>query len=74
MPITDILVLAVIIAAFVAFGATLAWGDHQTRDITRESRRKALTRAEAMPLVRRTAYAERTGPEKSKMRDAAVQA
>lgn len=42
MPITDIVVLAFIIVAFLGFGAVLAWGDHQTRDITKESRAQAL--------------------------------
>ena len=33
MPITDALVLTAIVAAFVAFGVVLAWGQYQTRHI-----------------------------------------
>jgi len=33
MPITDALVLAAIIFAFLAFGVVLAWGEHQTRTL-----------------------------------------
>jgi hypothetical protein len=49
MPITDIIILASIIFYFVAFAAVVAWGDHQTRDITKASRTRALagTRAPA---------------------------
>jgi hypothetical protein len=49
MPITDIIILALIIFYFVAFAVVLAWGDHQTRDITKASRARALagTRAPA---------------------------
>jgi len=33
MPITDVLMLATIIFAFVAFAVVLAWGEHQTRQL-----------------------------------------
>ncbi|MGO9702881.1 MAG: hypothetical protein ACLPX7_26900 [Xanthobacteraceae bacterium] len=33
MPITDALILAAIVAAFVGFGVVLAWGEYQTRHI-----------------------------------------
>jgi hypothetical protein len=32
----DIIVLGAIIFAFVVFGLTLAWGEHQTRHLSRE--------------------------------------
>ncbi len=33
MPITDAVILTAIVAAFVAFGVILAWGEYQTRHI-----------------------------------------
>ncbi len=33
MPVTDAAVLTAIVAAFVAFGVVLAWGEYQTRNI-----------------------------------------
>ena len=44
MPITDIVILALIVFSFVAFAVVLAWGDHQTRDIAKASRARALAR------------------------------
>jgi hypothetical protein len=41
MPITSILMLAGIVSAFVLFGAVLAWGEHQTRDLPPTNRRRA---------------------------------
>ena len=35
MPFTNILILVGIIAAFAAFGLTLAWGERQTRNLVR---------------------------------------
>jgi hypothetical protein len=70
MPLTDILVLGVIVLAFAAFGTTLAWGDYQTRDTARDSRRKALISAKVVPLISRSAYAEHKAPDKAKARDA----
>jgi ureidoglycolate hydrolase len=35
MPLSAILVVAGIVAAFSVFGLVLAWGDHQTRHINR---------------------------------------
>jgi hypothetical protein len=32
MPMTDALILTAIVAAFVAFGVVLAWGQYQTRN------------------------------------------
>jgi hypothetical protein len=47
MPITDIIVLSVIVFAFLAFAAVLAWGDYQTKEIARLSRERALFGLEA---------------------------
>jgi hypothetical protein len=33
MPIIDAVILTAIVAAFVAFGVVLAWGEHRTRNI-----------------------------------------
>lgn len=46
MSTTDILILAGIILAFVAFAVILAWGDYQTADIARKSRERALSGAD----------------------------
>jgi len=55
MPITDIIILALIIFCFVAFAAVLAWGDHQTRDIAKASRARALARTRAPAPDRKSA-------------------
>ena len=57
MPIIDIVVLCVIVFAFAIFAVALAWGEHQTREIARESRRHALTGAHVASL-KRSAQAE----------------
>ena len=41
MPISTIIILAGIIAAFTLFAVVLAWGDYQTRNIGRERRQAA---------------------------------
>lgn len=72
MPITDVLILSLIIFAFVAFAAVLAWGDHQTRDIAKASRARALA-GTAAPAPERKPIAkgrlrvvdEKTKPERS---------
>lgn len=50
MAITDIIIVSVITLAFLAFAVVLAWGDHQTREIARASRERALTGAHVVPL------------------------
>jgi len=35
---TDALIIAAIVAVFVAFGLVLAWGEYQTRDLGRPVR------------------------------------
>ena len=57
MPTTDILILALIIFSFVAFAAVLAWGDHQTRDIAKASRARALAGTRAAVPDRKPAAA-----------------
>ena len=68
MPITDIIVICIIISGFAIFAVALAWGDYQTRDIAQASRERAagginivLLRQNATP-----ANAGRMTPEKSK--------
>ena len=50
MPITDIIIVSAITLAFVAFAVVLAWGDHQTHEIARASRERALTGGHVAPL------------------------
>lgn len=68
MPITDVFILSVIVFAFVAFAVVLAWGDHQTREIARASRERALTGAHVASLMRSAGAesVERKASEKSK--------
>jgi len=40
MPIADIVILSGIVFAFLAFTAVPAWGDHQTEEIARLSRKR----------------------------------
>jgi hypothetical protein len=58
MPITDVIILSIVIVAFVAFAVVLAWGDHQTREIARASRERALSGLHVASL-------ERTAAERS---------
>lgn len=37
MPITDIIIVSVIVFAFLVFGLVLAWGDRQTEGIARQA-------------------------------------
>jgi hypothetical protein len=55
MPITDIIIVSIIILAFVTFAVALAWGDHQTREIAQASRERALTGARVVSLKRNIA-------------------
>lgn len=47
MPITDIVILSAIVFAFLAFVVVLAWGDHQTKEIARLNRKRALFGSDA---------------------------
>jgi amino acid transporter len=51
MPITDVVILSMIIVAFLAFGAVLAWGDRQTHEIAKASRARALAGVGSPPTV-----------------------
>jgi hypothetical protein len=55
MPITDIVIVSIIIFAFVTFATVLAWGDHQTREIARASRERALAGARVVSLTKNIA-------------------
>jgi hypothetical protein len=35
MPITDAIIVAAIVAAFIIFAVVLAWGEYQTRHLSR---------------------------------------
>jgi sensor histidine kinase regulating citrate/malate metabolism len=50
MPITDIVILSVIVSAFAIFAIALAWGDYQTREIARASRERAAAGAKIAAL------------------------
>jgi hypothetical protein len=58
MPITDIIIVSIIILAFITFAVALAWGDHQTREIARASRERALTGARVESLKKNIAAAD----------------
>ncbi len=68
MPIIDVIIVCAITAAFAIFATALAWGDQQTREIARESRRRALSGADVTSLKRRAqaASTEREGGAASK--------
>lgn len=51
MPITTIIILAAIVAAFALFGVVLAWGEMQTRHLGRDQQRARKT-AQAANTVR----------------------
>ena len=38
MPITDAVIVAAIVAAFIVFAVVLAWGEYQTRHLSRPAR------------------------------------
>jgi hypothetical protein len=57
MPITDIIVICVIISAFAIFAVALAWGDYQTRDIDWASREQAANSVNVVPLRQNAAPA-----------------
>jgi hypothetical protein len=51
MPIMTIIILCAIVAAFILFGAVLAWGEAQTRHLGRDQQRARKT-AQAANSVR----------------------
>jgi hypothetical protein len=67
MPITDILIICVIVSGFAVFGIALAWGDYQTRDIARASRERAASSVNVVPLRQNAAPKDtaRLAPEKT---------
>jgi hypothetical protein len=50
MPITDAVIVAAIVVAFVIFGVVLAWADYQTRNLARPAPQSA---AKTKPEYRR---------------------
>jgi len=60
MPISTILILAVIIAAFTLFAVVLAWGDYQTRNVSRERRQSVGSKSQVQSLRRAVEVAEGT--------------
>jgi hypothetical protein len=66
MPITDIIVVCVIISAFAIFAVVLAWADHQTREIAQASRDRAAGTVNVVPLKQNSApNAARIGAQKT---------
>ena len=61
MPITTIIILSAIVAAFVLFGVVLAWGDMQTRHLGREEQRNRKTAQTANTVRVIQAKAQGTG-------------
>ena len=61
MPITTIIILSAIVAAFALFGVVLAWGEMQTRHLGRDqqSARKAAQTANTVRVIQ--AKAQETG-------------
>jgi hypothetical protein len=53
MPITTIIILSAIVAAFLLFGAVLAWGEMQTRHLGRDQQRarKAAQAADSVRVI-----------------------
>jgi hypothetical protein len=49
MPITSIIVVGAISLAIIVFAAVLAWGDYQTRHISRSSQQPAGTKPQISP-------------------------
>ena len=68
MPITDIIVICIIISAFAIFAVALAWGDYQTRDIAQAGPERAAGGINVVPLRQNAmpANAVRATLEKSK--------
>jgi hypothetical protein len=61
MPITDIVILSGIVFAFLTFTVVLAWGDHQTKEIARLSRKTALFGSDAhVVALKHSVEAEKT--------------
>lgn len=54
MSMASIVVLAVIVAGFVLFGAALAWADHQTRHLNQRNNARARARVYSLRQQRRT--------------------
>jgi hypothetical protein len=51
MPITDIVVVCVIVSAFAIFALALAWGDYQTREIAEASRQRTASSVNVVPFM-----------------------
>jgi hypothetical protein len=61
MPITTVIILSAIVAAFLLFGVVLAWGETQTRHLGRDRQRarKTAQTADAVRVIQ--AKAQETG-------------
>ncbi|MFY9692659.1 MAG: hypothetical protein WA776_06735 [Xanthobacteraceae bacterium] len=53
MPIMTVIILSAIVAAFLLFGAVLAWGEMQTRHLGHDQRgaRKGAQRSNPVPVI-----------------------
>ncbi|MFY9895773.1 MAG: hypothetical protein WAK63_16775 [Xanthobacteraceae bacterium] len=50
MPITDAVIVAAIVAAFIVFAVVLAWGEYQTRHLSRPLAQAAAPATKAGPI------------------------
>jgi hypothetical protein len=73
MPVTDIVILSIIVFAFLVFAVALAWGDHQTRQIARASRERAPAAAEVASITPKPGL-ERVAGAKSESGKASLRA
>jgi len=60
MPNADVLMLATIIFAFVAFAVVLAWGEHQTRQLSASVRPNTTSGVKPRRLTRTNAPKSKT--------------
>ena len=73
MPITTIIALCAIVAAFALFGVVLAWGEMQTRHLGRDQQRARKTAQAANTVRVIQAKAQETGARSvSSRREAAA--
>lgn len=59
MPLSNIVILAAIVSAFMVFGLALAWGEHRTRHLARPPTLAVRERAQSTVTAHRIAGAAR---------------
>ncbi len=50
MPVTDAIIVAAIVAAFIVFAVVLAWGEYQTRQLSRSHAQTAAPATKPRPI------------------------